>query len=125
MRIATTALLLAGLAACTSLPSQQNLVTQENWQGLGERDGQQGRPAKTPEELNLLAKQYQVQQASYEQYLHGHHHGIGFYCAEQDPYELGRTGRPYFGVCDDKDQGRFKLHWQRGRDKFLSPELPE
>lgn len=125
MRIMLLGLLLTGLAGCSQMPTQQHLVEQAQWGALGERDGHQGKSAKTADELAHLANQYQVVDADYEQYLSAYQQGVNVYCKEQDPYELGRQGRPYFGVCDDKDKGRFKLHWQRGRDKFLSPELPD
>lgn len=125
MRMILVGIGLTALVGCAQIPTQQSMVEQAQWHSLGERDGRQGKPLKTADELVQLANQYQVVVTDYDQYLEAYQQGVNSYCTEQDPYELGRRGRPYFGVCDDKDQGRFKLHWQRGRDKFFRPEFPD
>lgn len=110
---------------CSSLPTNNNLAKAEQWAELGLRDGRLGKVKKSPDELNALANKQQVSAPDYDIYQQQYQQGVASYC-QQDAFQLGLEGKFYNDVCEDlPNGGSFKLHWQRGWDRFLSVELPD
>ncbi|RJG42311.1 DUF2799 domain-containing protein [Motilimonas pumila] len=110
---------------CSSLPTNNNLAKAQQWSELGQRDGRLGKVQKTSEQLAELAAKQQVDAPDYSVYSEQYQQGVQSYC-QQDAFQLGLEGKFYNDVCADlPNGGSFKLHWQRGWERFLSVELPD
>lgn len=116
------------LSGCASL-SQEECLTGD-WQGIGYRDGLQGKSEAYLAEHQSACAEYQVS-LNLEDYLQGRKEGLKSYCQPDNGYRLGRHGADYAYVCPSELDAAFVAKYQQGRKiyrqekavKYLETEI--
>ncbi|WP_415883008.1 DUF2799 domain-containing protein [Neptuniibacter sp. QD34_54] len=115
MRSLILASLFVILPGCASL-SQEECLTGD-WQGIGYRDGLQGKAEAYLAEHQSACAEYRVS-LNLEDYLHGRNEGLKRYCQPDNAYRLGRQGATYAYVCPVELEGAFIAKYQQGREVY-------
>lgn len=104
------------LSGCASL-SKDECITGD-WQGIGYRDGLQGKPEAFIAEHQTACSEYSitVDLISYQQ---GREIGLNTYCKADNGYRLGRSGAEYGYVCPRQVEKAFLQAYQAGREIYL------
>jgi len=115
MRPLILASLFVVLSGCASL-SQEECLTGD-WQGIGYRDGLQGKTEAYLAEHQSACADYQVS-LNLEDYLQGRKEGLKSYCQPDNGYRLGRQGAEYAYVCPAGLDAAFVAKYQQGREIY-------
>ncbi|WP_415889787.1 DUF2799 domain-containing protein [Neptuniibacter sp. SY11_33] len=115
MRPLILASLFLVLSGCASL-SQEECLTGD-WQGIGYRDGLQGKTEAYLAEHQSACAEYQVS-LNLEDYLRGRKEGLKNYCQPDNGYRLGRQGAEYAYVCPAELDMAFVAKYQQGREIY-------
>ncbi|WP_415902448.1 DUF2799 domain-containing protein [Neptuniibacter sp. QD29_5] len=115
MRTLILASLFVVLSGCASL-SQEECLTGD-WQGIGYRDGLQGKAEAYLAEHQSACAEYKVS-LNLEDYLQGRNEGLKSYCQPDNAYRLGRQGTEYSYVCPAELEGAFVAKYQQGREVY-------
>ena len=111
-----TAILLAGLAlllqGCATLSG--NECETADWWLIGQEDGSEGLSLTHFEEHQKSCAEHGVT-PDREAYAKGHRSGLAVYCTRFTGYKVGRSGRPYHGICDGSLAEEFEPGLRRGR----------
>lgn len=109
--------LFALLAGCASLSEQDCL--RGDWQQVGFRDGQTGRPPERLDSHRKACEPYGVtpQEAAYRA---GRERGLNFYCTPANGLAAGRRGEHYAGVCPEWAEPGFLRSFEAGRDVYAA-----
>jgi len=117
------------LAACAGVDTTADASTCQgrDWLSLGRADGEAGQPEARREALfaECAAAGAPADLAAYRA---GRAEGLADYCTEEVGYFVGRSGAPYFQVCDDRAHGAAFLDaFKRGRTDLarLGREEPD
>jgi len=104
------------IVGCASqvLPESNTVAS---WQSYGEERAENGHVLQSQQKLSKLASPSELTSELYQAYATGYQAGKEEYCS-QSAYMLGRTGRPYRGICDDVNPF-FKNDYVNGRAAFL------
>lgn len=104
------------LSACTA-PQVIDSVKENNWQSLGQFDGENGFAQRTPEQLDKLSKKYGDGDTNNDTYKLYYEKALKEYCQPNNAYMLGVLDKPYIGVCDKFPNGWFFYQdWISGRE---------
>ncbi|WP_415892971.1 DUF2799 domain-containing protein [Neptuniibacter sp. PT8_73] len=115
MRPLILASLLLVLSGCASL-SQEECLTGD-WQGIGYRDGLQGKTEAYLAEHQSACSEYLVS-LNIDDYLRGRKEGLKSYCQPDNGYRLGRQGAEYAYVCPAELDTAFVVKYQQGRETY-------
>ncbi len=104
------------LSGCASL-SKDECITGD-WQGIGYRDGLQGKAEAFIAEHQSACSEYKitVDLALYQQ---GRERGLNTYCKADNGYRLGRSGAEYGYVCPKQGEQAFLQAYHAGREIYL------
>ena len=110
------ALLLAAstglLQSCATLSENECEIA--DWWLVGQKDGSEGLPLAHLEEHREACTEYGVT-PDRDAYAKGRRSGLAVYCTRFTGYQVGRSGRPYHGVCDGPLAEAFEPGLRRGR----------
>lgn len=110
------ALLLAAsagpLQSCATL--SENECGTADWWLIGQEDGSEGLPFTHFEEHQESCAEHGVT-PDRDAYAKGHHSGLAVYCTRFTGYKVGRSGRPYHGICEGSLAEEFEPGLRRGR----------
>lgn len=111
-----TAILLASLAlllqGCATL--SENECEAADWWLIGQEDGSEGLSLAHIEEHQESCAEHGVT-PDRDAYAKGHRSGLAVYCTRFTGYKVGRSGRPYHGICDGSLAEAFEPGLRRGR----------
>jgi hypothetical protein len=103
------------LVGCASLSESE--CRSGDWQTVGYRDGQNGRPLSRLDEHHKACAQFGVG-INDELYREGRERGLLFYCTPTNGLAVGRRGEFYAGVCPTRLEGNFLSYYSVGRDIY-------
>ena len=110
------ALLLAAsaglLQACATL--SENECETADWWLIGQEDGSEGLSLAHLEEHRESCAEHGVT-PDRDAYAKGHRSGLAAYCTRFTGYKVGRSGRPYHGICEGPLAEAFDPGLRRGR----------
>lgn len=110
------------LSACASL--NESDCQQGDWERIGFRDGQRGRPASRIEEHVKACSAYGIAPAELP-YRAGRERGLNFYCTPASGLAVGRRGEGYAGVCPEWAESSFLAAYDVGRDIYVARQRLE
>ncbi|SHO54853.1 DUF2799 domain-containing protein [Vibrio quintilis] len=99
------------ISACSS-QSLPVVSDSQGWQQFGYDQGFQGLDKTSFAELSEQGVN-ELTDERYADYIQGYSAGNQAYCA-QDPFQLGLTQAPYYGVCD-QDNPDFRTAYEQGQ----------
>jgi hypothetical protein len=104
------------LAACATIPPEQRAANcrATDWHQFGYNDGILGVRATDRNDLFVDCAQVGAP-ANVNGYQAGRAEGLKQYCTVQTGYNVGYSGRPYFGVCPPELEPGFLQGFNRGR----------
>lgn len=105
------------LSACASLSESE--CARGDWQHIGFRDGQNGRPLARFDEHRDACMAHNVYPDK-APYLAGRSRGLNFYCTPSNGLAVGRRGESYAGVCPASAEREFLPAYEVGRDIFVA-----
>ncbi|WP_415904810.1 DUF2799 domain-containing protein [Neptuniibacter sp. QD48_55] len=120
MRLLILASLFVVLSGCASL-SQEECLTGD-WQGIGYRDGLQGKTEAYLAEHQSACAEYKVS-LNLEDYLQGRKEGLKSYCQPDNGYRLGRQGNEYAYVCPADLDGAFLVKYKQGLEFYQQEKV--
>ncbi|MDQ7990909.1 MAG: DUF2799 domain-containing protein [Candidatus Dactylopiibacterium sp.] len=100
------------LSACATLSEPE--CVHGDWEQIGYRDGQNGRPLARIDEHRDACLRYGVSPAL-PAYSAGRERGLNFYCTPANGVVVGRRGEHYAGVCPAASEERFLRGYEAGR----------
>ncbi|WP_299183502.1 DUF2799 domain-containing protein [uncultured Neptuniibacter sp.] len=100
------------LSGCASL-NQSECVTGD-WQGIGYRDGAQGKSETFVADHQQACAEYQIR-VDLQAYLEGRGQGLQAYCQPGNGYRLGHKGAKYNPVCPKSLSAEFENAYREGR----------
>ncbi len=100
------------LQGCATL--SENECETADWWLIGQEDGSEGLPLAHLEEHQESCAEHGVTPGR-EAYAKGHRSGLAVYCTRFTGYKVGRSGRPYHGICDGELAEAFEPGLRRGR----------
>lgn len=105
------AAMLALLSGCATLNEDQ--CRTGDWQGIGWKDGQDGRPPERIEEHAKACSKYGIlpDPKTYEDARRG---GLKLFCTPPRGYRHGEAGRTYEGVCPPDSEPAFLAGYSDG-----------
>lgn len=110
------ALLLAAsaglLQGCATLSG--NECETADWWLIGQKDGSEGLSLAHLEEHRESCAEHGVT-PDRDAYTKGHRSGLAVYCTRFTGYKVGRSGRPYHGICEGPLAEAFDPGLRRGR----------
>ena len=111
-----TVILLASLAllpqGCATLSG--NECETADWWLIGQEDGSEGLALTRLEEYRESCAEHGVT-PDRDAYAEGHRSGLAVYCTRFTGYKVGRSGRPYHGICEGPLAEAFEPGLRRGR----------
>lgn len=107
--LASLALLLQGCATLSG-----NECETADWWLIGQEDGSEGRSLAYLKEHQESCAEHGVT-PNRDAYAKGHRSGLAVYCIRFTGYKVGRSGRPYHGICDGSLAEEFEPGLRRGR----------
>ncbi|MCY4611609.1 MAG: DUF2799 domain-containing protein [Gammaproteobacteria bacterium] len=107
--LASLALLLQGCATLS-----ENECETADWWLIGQEDGSKGLSLAHIEEHRESCAEHGVT-PDRDAYAKGHRSGLAVYCTRFTGYKVGRSGRPYHGICDGPLAEAFDPGLRRGR----------
>lgn len=107
------------LGACASLSEQDCL--RGDWQQVGFRDGQTGRPASRIEAHREACREFGIEPQE-PAYRAGRERGLNFYCTPANGMAAGRRGESYAGVCPAWAERGFLRSFEAGREVHFARE---
>lgn len=100
------------LVGCTASQSEVSEKNADDWYQYGEQRAKNGFVFQEKEELERVNPEEMVTGEFYNAYSQGHTSGIAIYCS-QNPYILGLSEAPYFGICD-QIKPEFRTEYEKG-----------
>ncbi|WP_375322318.1 DUF2799 domain-containing protein [Aliivibrio logei] len=100
MKRLTTGLLITALMGCTSSATQDVKKNADDWFNIGENRARNGLIIQPEVQLAQNYSDDEMTTQFYNAYLQGHESGVKIYC-DQNPYILGLSEEPYFGLCNE------------------------
>lgn len=110
------------LGACASLSESDCHLG--DWEQVGFRDGQNGRPLARFDEHREACMHYGVSPAELP-YRAGRERGLNFYCTPNNALAVGRRGESYAGVCPAWAESIFLPAYEVGRDIYVARQRVE
>ena len=107
--LASLALLLQGCATLSG-----NECETADWWLIGQEDGSEGLSLTHLKEHQESCAEHGVT-PDRDAYVKGHSSGLAVYCTRFTGYKVGRSGRPYHGICDGSLAEAFEPGLRRGR----------
>ena len=107
--LANAALLLQGCATLSG-----NECETADWWLIGQEDGSEGLSLAHLEEHRESCTKHGVT-PDRDAYAKGHRSGLAVYCTRFTGYKVGRSGRPYHGICEGALAEAFEPGLRRGR----------
>lgn len=120
MRSLIMASLFVVLSGCASL-SQEECLTGD-WQGIGYRDGLQGKTEAYLAEHQSACAEYKVS-LNLADYLQGRKEGLKSYCRPENGYRLGRQGMEYAYVCPADLDAAFLAKYKQGLELYQQEKV--
>ncbi|WP_051304626.1 DUF2799 domain-containing protein [Chitinilyticum litopenaei] len=103
------------LSACAALSERE--CRQANWQALGLRDGQLGKPVQLQAYAEACRELGITPVAA--DYHRGRDLGLQAYCTPERGYRAGLAGETNHNVCPAASQAGFLRAYLQGRDRYL------
>ena len=100
------------LQSCATL--SENECEAADWWLIGQEDGSEGLPLTHLKEHQESCAEHGVA-PDRDAYAKGHRSGLGVYCTRFTGYKVGRSGQPYYGICDGSLAEAFEPGLRRGR----------
>ncbi len=110
------------LGACATLSESE--CQSGDWERIGFRDGQNGRPIARFDEHREACTPYGVVPAELP-YRAGRERGLNFYCTPANALAVGRRGENYAGVCPAWAERSFLPAYEVGRDIYVARQRVE
>lgn len=107
--LASLALLLQGCATLSG-----NECETADWWLIGQEDASEGRSLAHLREHQESCAEHGVT-PDRDAYAKGHRSGLAVYCTRFTGYKVGRSGRPYHGICGGSLAEEFEPGLRRGR----------
>ena len=107
------------LAGCAAVSEDQ--CRSGNWEQIGYDAGRQGKDRDFLIRAERACLEYDIAADTDRLYL-GYREGLRDYCRFLDAYELGLSGRSYYGVCNNP---RIQRDYNRGREVYLERQEQE
>jgi uncharacterized protein YfcZ (UPF0381/DUF406 family) len=111
------AVLTAGLIqlACQAVPKvlPRSACAELDWFEIGRAEGVLGQPSSGWEVRQQSCSDFSKK--DHENYLHGWNAGITDFCTESQGFVMGRSGRPYQGVCSPGQEPGFLKGYDLGK----------
>ncbi|WP_028862609.1 DUF2799 domain-containing protein [Psychromonas aquimarina] len=103
------------LFACTSAQIQ-HAVNSDNWQAVGQYDGENGLHEKSLSELQKLSVEFARGAVDYAAYQAGYEQALQLYCQPKNAFIYGVKRQSYPYACDRYPHGwAFYQDWLSGR----------
>lgn len=99
-------LIVAGLALSGCASMSENECKVADWQRIGERDGEQGRPDSRLADHAEACGKIGIQPDA-ARYRRGWDYGVLRYCTAEVGWREGLNGSTYQGVCRGRNEGEF------------------
>lgn len=120
-KIAVVVLIISilGLAGCiANKPKQKTLCEIGNWQGMGYKDGLEGKGYAYIgyHRATCEAEGIQLDRLAYRE---GYLEGLEYYCTPENGRVVGREGGIYRGVCPEQRVPAFLAEYEAGRKYYL------
>ena len=112
MKLLISAILALLLVGCSSSPQAEKEKNADDWFNYGEFRAKKGLIVQTQEQLEAVNPDETITEEFYNAYFSGHQEGTVIYCT-QNPYILGLSEEPYFGLCD-QSHPKFKEEYEKG-----------
>lgn len=100
------------LGGCAALSEEECRIT--NWYDLGSLDGKKGLPYESQLKEYTQACLKAGIQPQRDFYIVGWGRGVASYCAPDQAYSLGRSGKDYSDVCTGDSQRLFLVNHRNG-----------
>lgn len=111
------------LAGCTGMNQAECLNA--NWELIGLEDGNYGRNLSYANRHQSDCSKYDSQ-IDMEAYRTGHAEGLRNFCRAENGFNLGRSGRPYSGICPSDLEDAFLSEYDTGKEfYFLDKEISD
>ncbi len=113
MKKLTIGLFITVLVGCASSDDVEQEKNVDVWFAIGEARAKNGFLLQTESRLVDRYPEEKITTEFYNGYVKGHEAGTKVYCS-QNPYILGLSEEPYFGLCDQIDSN-YSDEYQKGK----------
>ncbi len=94
----------------------QHAISSNNWQAVGQYDGENGLNEKTLSALQKLSDKFASGTVDYESYQGSYEKALSLYCQPNNAYIYGVKRQPYPYACNRYSHGwAFYQDWLSGR----------